>query len=151
MFSPAFRRRREAKPVQEVLHAGLSLVSGFGRGNRCNKFFTPYSFSRGCFLQPSDDAGRQNQRKRFFTPDYLSSQASAEEIVVISSSHLIHFPADVFSSLQRTPGSETTARGSSHLIRIAHGRSEPVLPRFIAPYGGREFGRTGGPVVGSVS
>jgi hypothetical protein len=26
-----------------------------------------------------------------------------------------------------------------------------VLPRFIAPYAGREFGRTGGPVVGSVS
>src|SRR5208283_2529217 len=116
MFSPGFRRRREAKPVQEVLHTGLSLVSGFGRGNRCNKFFTPYSFSRGCFLQPSEDAGRQNQCKRFFTPDCLSSPASAEEIVVISSSHLIQFLADVFSSLQRTPGGKTSARGSSHRI-----------------------------------
>ena len=90
--------------MQEVLHAGLSLVSDYGRGKGRKKFFTPYLYSR-----------------RFF------------------------------SSLQRTPGSETTARGSSHLIRIAHGRSEPVLPRFIAPYAGREFGRTSGLVVGSVS
>ena len=82
----------------------LSLISGPGRGNPCNKFFTPYLFS-----------------------------------------------ADFFTSLQRVPGSETGARSSSHLILIADGRSEPVLPRYVALYAGREFGRTGGLVVGSVS
>jgi hypothetical protein len=62
--------------VQEVLHAGLSLVSDYGRGKGRKKFFTPYLYSRRCFLQPSEDAGKRNHCKRFFTPD--SDRARAQ-------------------------------------------------------------------------
>ena len=47
------------------------------------------------------------------------SPVRAEEKVARISSHLIHFPADIFSSLQRTPGGETGARGSSHRIVVS--------------------------------
>ena len=76
IFSPILREHREAKPVQEVLHAGFSLVSDYGRGKGRKKFFTPYLYSRRCFLQPSEDAGKRNHCKRFFTPD--SDRARAQ-------------------------------------------------------------------------
>jgi hypothetical protein len=79
--------------VQEVLHAGLSLVSDYGRGKGRKKFFTPYLYSRRYFLQSSEEHreakpvpevlhigfslasgyGRGKGRKKFFTP-YLYSR-----------------------------------------------------------------------------
>jgi len=47
------------------------------------------------------------------------SPVRAEEKVARISLHLIHFPADIFSRLQRTPGGETGARRSSHRIVVS--------------------------------
>ena len=128
----------------------LSRVSGQGRGKGRKKFFTPYSLSRGYFLQPSEEHREakpvlevlhtgllfpsQPSTTRAIT--CLASPVRAEEKVARSSSHLIHFPADIFSSLQRNTrrrnrcqrfftsdflssrvtAEEKVARSSSHLI-----------------------------------
>ena len=152
IFSPAFRGTPggETEGPAGSLHIGFPLVLGSGRRKGRKKFFTPYLFSRGCFLQPSEEHREAKPAPEVLHIGFPLVWVPAEEKVA-RSSHLIYFPADVFSSLQRTPGGETSARGSSQRTRIAYGRSEPVLPRFIAPYAGRGLGRTSGLVVGSVS
>ena len=103
---------------------------------------------------PGGETGARSSSHPIHIPSHVLpglQRALGDETGARSSSHPIHFPLDIYSNPQRTPGSETGARSSSHLIRIADGRSEPVMPRYVTPYAGREFGRTGGLVVGSVS
>jgi lysozyme family protein len=150
-FSPAFRRTREAKAVPEVLHIGLSLVSGYGKGKGRKKFFTPYLFSRGHFLQPSEE-----YREAKPAPEVLHAGLSLVSGYCKGKGRKKFFTPYLFSRgcfLQ--PSENTGKRNRCKRFFTADSdcarAREQVLPRFIAPYAGREFGRTGGPVVGSMS
>jgi hypothetical protein len=59
------------------------------------------------------------------------SPVTEDDKVARSSSDLTYFSADIFSSLQRTPGGETGARSSSHPIHIP----SDVLPAFTGHRG----------------
>ena len=125
--------------MQEVLHAGFSLVSDYGRGKGRKKFFTPYLYSRRYFLQSSEEHREAKPVQEVLHIGFSLVSDSAEEKVARSSSHLIYIPADIFSNLKRTPGGETGARGSSRRIFSRLGlrqrkRSQEVLHTlFIFP------------------
>jgi len=111
------RNRRQGVFTSDCLSSPVTAEEKVARSSSHLIYFPADVFSS---LQRN--TGRRNRRQRFFTSDCLSSRVTAKEKVARSSSHLIYFPAYVFSSLQKTPGSENAARGSTHLIRIAHGR-----------------------------